>query len=115
MSKYVIEKDVPIPPAKRYGFYAYGDVPFDQMEVGDCVKIMLSELIPDNPHPDTKERAKALACMSTYLRRKYPDKEFTYRIDKPVKTYRYTPHCRKQREEEKQANLDRYVRVWRVK
>lgn len=111
MSKYVIEKNVPIPQARRYGFYAYKDVPFDQMEVGDCVKIMLSELIPDNPHPDTKERAKALACMSTYIKRKYPDKEFTYRIDKPVKTY----HNRKQREEAKQANLNRYVRVWRVK
>ena len=111
MSKYVIEKNVPIPPRGRQCVYAYGDVPFDQMEVGDCIKIMLSELIFNNPHPDTKERATALSNMSGYLKRKYPDKTFLYRLDKPVKTYRY----RTQKEEAKQANLNRYVRVWRVK
>lgn len=113
MSKYVIEKNVPIPPRGRECIYAYKDVPFDQMEVGDCVKIMLSELIPDNPHPDTKERNTALTTMSSYLKRKYPDKAFVYRIDKPVKTHIY--RTQKQKEEAKQANLNRYLRVWRVK
>jgi hypothetical protein len=111
MSKYVIEKDVPIPPAKRHGIYAYNDVPFDQMEVDDCVKILLTKLIPDNLHPDARERANALACLSSYLKRKYPDKAFTYRTDTPVKTH----HFRTQKEEVKQANLNRYVRVWRTK
>ena len=111
MNKYVIEKNVPLPPRGRECIYAYKDVPFDQMEVGDCVKIPMNELMPGNPHPDTKERNTTLSTMSAYLKRKYPDRVFSYRVDKPVKTYRYG----KQREEAKQTNLSRCVRVWRTK
>ena len=112
MSKYVIEKGVPIPLAKRDGFYAYTEVPFDQMEVGDCVNIPLRQLIPNNTHPDTKEKVRAFSCMCSYLKRKYPDRAFVYRVDKPVQMRSFT---KAQREEAKQANLNRCVRVWRVK
>lgn len=110
---YKIEKGVPIPPKRNTGIYAYKDVPFHEMEVNDCVTIPISKVIPDNPHPDTRERNLALSCMSTYLRTKYPDKTFTYRIDKPVKTNwgRSNPD----REKVKVTNLNRCVRVWRVK
>ena len=88
------------------GKYGYIDVPFDEMEVGDCVSIPINKLIPDNPHPDTKEKNLALTCMSTHLSRKYPDKKFTYCTDKPVVDNRF-----KLRE----ANLTRCVRIRRVK
>jgi hypothetical protein len=108
---YKIEKGVPLPPKRSEGNYAYKDVPFDEMEVNDCVTIPINQLIPDKPHPDTRERSLALACMSTYLSRKYPDKKFTYRMEKPVWGYRF----RKDKEKLREANLNRVVRVWRVK
>ena len=109
--EYKIEKGIPIPPKRNTGLYAYKDVPFDEMEVNDCVTIPISKLIPDNPHPDTRERTLALSCMSTYLGNKYPDKKFTYRTDKPVsRLYR----SKKGIEEVKQSNLNRVVRVWRI-
>lgn len=111
MSKYVIEKNVPIPPRQNQPRYTYKEIPFDQMEVGDCMKIPLSELIPNNLHPDTRERAMALACLANYLRRKYSDKVFTHRVDRPVPLRKFSPQAK---EEAKQANLNRYVRVWRV-
>lgn len=111
---YKIEKGVPIPPKRNTGLYAYKDVPFDEMEVNDCVTIPISKLIPDNPHPDTRERTLALSCMSTYLGTKYPDKKFTYRTDKPsVRSYRFKNP--KDKEAVKEANLNRVVRVWRIK
>lgn len=110
---YKIEKGVPIPPKRSTSLYAYKDVPFDEMEVNDCVTIPLNKLIPNNSHPDTRERNLALSCMSTYLIKKYPDKKFTYRMDKPVKTSwgRNNPD----KEKIKEANLTRVVRVWRIK
>jgi len=109
---YKIEKGVPLPPKRNTGIYAYKDVPFDEMEVNDCVTIPINQLIPDNPHPDTRERLLVLSCMSNYLNKKYPDKKFTYRIDKPVKTRwgRNNPD----KEQIKQSNLSRVVRVWRI-
>jgi len=54
----------------------------------------------------------ALSCMSAYLGTKYPDKKFTYRTDKPVsRLYR----GKKYMDEIKQSNLNRVVRVWRIK
>jgi hypothetical protein len=38
--------------------YEYYDIPFDQMEVGDCVSIAFKNLIPNNSHPDVKRKAK---------------------------------------------------------
>lgn len=112
MSKYNIEKGVPIPPKRAVGIYMYKDVPFGEMEVNDCVTIPINQLIPDRPHPDTKERTLALSCMSSYLNKKYPDKKFTYRMDKPIpRLYRAKKDANKDRE----ANLNRVVRVWRIK
>ena len=109
---YKIEKGVPIPPKRNTGLYAYKDVPFDEMEVNDCVTIPISKMIPDNPHPDTRERTLALSCMSTYLKAKYPDKKFSYRMDKPI----FRLHRgKKGMEVVKQSNLNRVVRVWRIK
>ena len=110
---YKIEKGVPLPTKRSEGNYAYKDVPFNEMEVNDCVTIPISKLIPNKPHPDTRERGLALACMSTYLCRKYPDKKFTYRMDKPpMRDYRFANS--KDKEKIKEANLNRVVRVWRV-
>jgi len=108
---YKIEKGVPLPPKRNTGIYAYKDVPFDEMEVNDCVTIPINQLIPDNPHPDTRERLLVLSCMSNYLNKKYPDKKFTYRMDKPpVRSYRF----RVDRDAVKKATFTRVVRVWRI-
>jgi hypothetical protein len=44
--KYVIEKNVPLPEPRGRKLYEYQDIPFDQMEVGDCVSIAFKNLIP---------------------------------------------------------------------
>jgi hypothetical protein len=54
--KYVIQKNVPLPEPRTRKLYEYQDIPFDQMEVGDCVSIAFKNLIPNNSHPDSKER-----------------------------------------------------------
>jgi hypothetical protein len=56
--KYVIEKNVPLPEPRATKMYEYYDIPFDQMEVGDCVSIPFKTLIPNNSHPDVKRKAK---------------------------------------------------------
>jgi hypothetical protein len=43
--KYVIEKNVPLPEPRATKIYEYYDIPFDQMEVGDCVSIPFKTLI----------------------------------------------------------------------
>lgn len=110
MSKYLIEKNIPIPTCPHHGVYQYKDVPFDQLEVGDCISIPIKTLIPNNTHPDTKERARALGSMGNYLKRKFPEKKFVYRADKPIKT-----RWGDKRNEGKEHNLNRCVRVWRIK
>jgi hypothetical protein len=45
---------MPEPRGKK--LYEYYDIPFDQMEVGDCVSIAFKNLIPNNSHPDSRER-----------------------------------------------------------
>jgi hypothetical protein len=69
--KYVIEKNVPLPEPRGRKLYEYYDIPFDQMEVGDCVSIAFKNLIPHNSHPDVKERQVAVKSMMNYLKKSF--------------------------------------------
>ena len=109
--KYVIEKNVPLPEPRGRKLYEYQDIPFDQMEVGDCVSIAFKNLIPHNSHPDAKERQVAVKSMMNYLRKKFPDWKFKTRQDAPLS---YLSHSQVSREKTKEYNLNRCFRIWRT-
>jgi hypothetical protein len=109
--KYVIEKNVPLPEPRGRKLYEYYDIPFDQMEVGDCVSIAFKNLIPHNSHPDTKERQLVVKSMMNYLRKKFPDWKFKTRQDAPLS---YLSHSQVSREKTKEYNLKRCFRIWRT-
>ena len=110
--KYVIEKNVPMPEPRGKKLYEYYDIPFDQMEVGDCVGIAFKNLIPNNSHPDAKERQAAVNSMMVYLKRKFSDWQFRVRQDKPVSD---RSHSQVSRQKTKEYNLSRCFRIWRTK
>jgi hypothetical protein len=109
--KYVIEKNVPIPESRGTKLYEYYDVPFDQMEVGDCVSIAFKDLVPRNSHPDSRERQSAVNTVMAYLKRKFPDWRFKSRQDKPLSD---RSHSQANRQKTKEYNLNRCFRVWRT-
>jgi hypothetical protein len=111
-SKYVIEKDVPIPKARGEKLYEYYDIPFDQMKAGDSVSISFQNLIPNNSHPDSRERQSAVNTVMAYLKRKFRDWQFKSRQDTPV-SGRY--FSRESMEKAKEYNLNRRFRIWRIK
>ena len=112
--KYVIEKNVPMPePRAGKKLYEYHDIPFDQMEVGDCVSIAFKNLIPNNSHPDAKERQAAVNSMMAYAKRKFSDWQFKVRQEKPLSDRSYS-QVSKQKTKEYNLN-NRCFRIWRVK
>ena len=109
--KYVIEKNVPLPEPRTTKIYEYYDIPFDQMEVDDCVSIPFKNLIPNNSHPDSKERQSAVNTVMAYLKRKFPDWQFKSRQDKPLSNRSYSQVSR---QKTKEYNLNRCFRIWRT-
>jgi hypothetical protein len=111
--KYVIEKNVPLPePRAGKKLYEYHDIPFDQMEVGDCVSITFKNLIPNNSHPDAKERQAAVNSMMAYAKRKFSDWQFKVRQEKPLSDRSYSQASR---QKTKEYNLNnRCFRIWRT-
>ena len=110
--KYVIEKNVPLPEPRSTKLYEYYDIPFDQMEVGDCVSIPFKTLIPNNSHPDSKERQSAVNTVMAYLKRKFPDWQFKSRQDKPLSNRNY--YSQEAKQKTKEYNLNRCFRIWRT-
>ena len=112
--KYVIEKNVPMPePRAGKKLYEYHDIPFDQMEVGDCVSIAFKNLIPNNSHPDAKERQAAVNSMMAYAKRKFSDWQFKVRQEKPLSDRSYSQVSK---QKTKEYNLNhRCFRIWRTK
>jgi hypothetical protein len=108
---YVIEKNVPMPAPRGRKLYEYYDIPFDQMEVGDCVSIAFKNVIPNNSHPDVKERLAAVNSVMSYVRRKFPDWQFKSRQDKPLSDRSYSQVSR---QKTKEYNLNRCFRIWRT-
>ena len=109
--KYVIEKNVPLPEPRCTKLYGYHDIPFDQMEVNDCVSIAFKNLIPHNLHPDTRERQSAVNTVMAYLRRKFPDWQFKSRQDTPLSSRSYSQVSK---QKTKEYNLNRCFRIWRT-
>jgi hypothetical protein len=79
--EFVIEKNIPIKRQQKSLIYRTDEIPFDKLDVGDSVLVPLSKLIFGNLHPDKRERAKAINAVSSYLKRKFPEKKFIQRID----------------------------------
>jgi hypothetical protein len=111
--KYVIEKNVPLPEPRGKKLYEYYDIPFDQMEVGDCVSIAFKNLIPNNSHPDARERQAAVNSMTVYLKRKFSDWQFRVRQDK--QRCLIVAYSQVSRQKTKEYNLSRCFRIWRTK
>jgi hypothetical protein len=111
--KYVIEKNVPLPEPRSTKLYEYYDIPFDQMEVDDCVSIPFKNLIPNNSHPDSKERQSAVNSMTVYLKRKFSDWQF--RVKTRQATLSDRSHSQVSRQKTKEYNLSRCFRIWRTK
>ena len=110
--KYVIEKNVPLPEPRSTKLYEYYDIPFAQMEVNDCVSIPFKTLIPNNSHPDSKERQSAVNTVMAYLKRKFPDWRFKSRQDKPLSNRNY--YSQESKQKTKEYNLNRCFRIWRT-
>jgi hypothetical protein len=103
MSKYKIEKGVPMPP--RGGVsrkYNYELIPFEDMEVGDSVSVPVNELIIGNTHPDRRETMQLCSCLHSRMARLFTDRKYAYRLDKYVWSVgkKSPPRC---------------MRIWRIK
>jgi hypothetical protein len=110
--KYVIEKNVPLPEPRGRKLYEYHDIPFDQMEVGDCVSIAFKNLIPHNSHPDVKRKASRSKQYD-----ELPEKEsFLIGNSRQDKTSRclIVAHSQVSKQKTKEYNLNRCFRIWRT-